>query len=76
MDILIDEIGKEISGAGLDTKVVGRIMNIYQKMPNSITRIIVRDLSEATGGNATGIGLADYTTPQGHEKIDFEATTR
>ncbi len=77
MDILlIDEIGKEISGAGLDTKVVGRIMNIYEKecQTPKITRIIVRDLSEATGGNATGIGLADYTTRRAAEKIDFEAT--
>ncbi len=74
--LLIDEIGKEISGAGLDTKVVGRIMNIYEKECETpkITRIIVRDLSEATGGNATGIGLADYTTRRAAEKIDFEAT--
>jgi hypothetical protein len=74
--LLIDEIGKEISGAGMDTKVVGRIMNIYEKECESpkITRIIVRDLSEATGGNATGIGLADYTTRRAVEKIDFQAT--
>ena len=74
--LLIDEIGKEISGVGLDTKVVGRIMNIYEKecQTPKITRIIVRDLSEATGGNATGIGLADYTTRRAAEKIDFEAT--
>jgi len=74
--LLIDEIGKEISGAGMDTKVVGRIMNIYEKECETpkITRIIVRDLSEATFGNATGIGLADYTTRRAAEKIDFEAT--
>ncbi len=74
--LLIDEIGKEISGAGLDTKVVGRIMNIYEKecQTPKITRIIVRDLSEASGGNATGIGLADYTTRRAAQKIDFEAT--
>lgn len=74
--LLIDEIGKEISGAGMDTKVIGRIMNVYEKECQSpkITRIVVRDLSEATGGNATGIGLADYTTRRAVEKIDFEAT--
>ncbi len=74
--LLIDEIGKEISGAGMDTKVVGRIMNIYERECETpkITRIIVRDLSETTGGNATGIGLADYTTRRAVEKIDFEAT--
>ena len=73
---LIDEIGKEISGTGMDTKVVGRIMNVYEKECESprITRIVVRDLSERSGGNATGIGLADYTTRRAVEKIDFKAT--
>jgi hypothetical protein len=77
LDILIiDQIGKEFSGAGMDTKVVGRIMNVYEKECESprITRIVVRDLSEASGGNATGIGLADYTTRRAVDKIDFEAT--
>lgn len=77
LDILIvDEIGKEISGAGMDTKVVGRIMNVYEKECETprITRIVVRDLSEATDGNATGIGLADYTTVRVAEKTDFFAT--
>ncbi len=74
--LLVDEIGKEISGAGFDTKVVGRIMNVYEKECETprITRIVVRDLSEATDGNATGIGLADYTTRRAVEKIDFTAT--
>ncbi|UCF94500.1 MAG: DUF362 domain-containing protein, partial [Desulfobacterales bacterium] len=73
--LLVDEIGKEISGAGLDTKVVGRIMNVYEKecAKPRITRIIVRDLSEATYGNAIGIGLADYTTRRVVDKIDFTA---
>ncbi|MFZ2447415.1 MAG: hypothetical protein WAW37_13750 [Syntrophobacteraceae bacterium] len=77
LDILvIDEIGKEISGSGMDTKVVGRIMNVYEKECETprITRIVVRDLSEATDGNATGIGLADYTTLRAAAKIDFNAT--
>ena len=77
LDILvIDEIGKEISGAGMDTKVVGRIMNVYEKECETprITRIVVRDLSEATDGNATGIGLADYTTVRAVAKTDFYAT--
>ena len=59
----------------MDTKVVGRIMNILKECETpKITRIIVRDLSETTSGNATGIGLADYTTRRAVEKIDFEAT--
>ncbi|HTY23259.1 MAG TPA: hypothetical protein VMC85_09025, partial [Desulfomonilaceae bacterium] len=60
----------------MDTKVVGRIMNIYEEECETprITRIVVRDLSEATDGNATGIGLADYTTTRAVEKTDFYAT--
>ena len=76
LDILIvDEIGKEISGTGVDTKVIGRIMNIYEKDCDTprITRVIIRDLSEKTAGNAIGIGLADFTTRKAFEKIDFKA---
>ncbi len=74
--LIIDEIGKEISGAGMDTKVVGRIMNVYEKECETprITRIVVRDLSDATDGNATGIGLADYITLRAAQKTDFFAT--
>lgn len=76
MDVLlVDEIGKEISGTGVDTKVVGRIMNIYEKECETprITRIVIRDLTEKTAGNAVGIGLADFITKRAFDKIDFEA---
>ena len=51
-------------------------MNVYEKECETprITRIVVRDLSEATDGNATGIGLADYTTLRAADKTDFHAT--
>jgi len=73
--LLVDEIGKEISGAGMDTKVIGRIMNVYEKECEKpkITRIVVRDLSDATDGNGIGIGLADYTTRRAVDKMDFHA---
>jgi hypothetical protein len=74
--LIVDQIGKEISGTGADTKVVGRIMNIYEaevEKPH-ITRIVIRDLSQHTAGNAIGLGLADFTTRRAVEKIDFEAT--
>ena len=76
LDILIvDEIGKEISGTGVDTKVIGRIMNIYERDCETprITRVIIRDLTEKTAGNAIGIGLADFTTQRAFNKIDFQA---
>jgi hypothetical protein len=74
--LIIDEIGKEISGTGADTKVVGRIMNIYEKEAKSpkITRIVIRDLSEKTDGNAIGLGLADYTTKRAVDKINYDTT--
>lgn len=74
--LIVDEIGKNVSGAGMDTKVIGRIMNIYEEELTSphITRIVVRDLTPETAGNAIGIGLADYTTQRLVDKIDFQVT--
>ena len=74
--LLVDEIGKNICGAGFDTKVIGRIRNIYEKECERprITRIVLRDLSEKTGGNATGVGLADFIHRRVVEKMDPEMT--
>jgi hypothetical protein len=72
--LLVDEIGKEISGTGVDTKVVGRIMNTYEEECDTprITRIIIRDLTPQTAGNAVGIGLADFTTQRVIDQIDLQ----
>ena len=74
--LLVDEIGKDISGAGFDTKVIGRIRNIYEKECEwpRITRIVLRDLSKKTGGNAIGLGLADFIHRRVAEKMDPEMT--
>jgi hypothetical protein len=74
--LIVDECGKEISGTGMDTKVLGRIMNIYEEELNhpKITRVVLRDLTEKTHGNAIGIGLADFVTRKVVEKIDYRAT--
>jgi hypothetical protein len=77
VDILIvDRIGKDISGSGMDTKVIGRVMNVFGVEPQGprISRIFVRDLTPATNGNALGIGLADFTTRRLADQIDWEAT--
>jgi hypothetical protein len=77
MDILIvDEMGKNISGAGMDTNVIGRNLFIGGTKSNKpkITRIFVRDLTEESHGNATGIGMADYTTNRLVDKIDHTST--
>lgn len=74
--LLVDEIGKDISGAGFDTKVIGRIRNIYERECERprITRIVLRDLSRKTGGNAIGLGLADVVHRRVVEKMDRDMT--
>jgi hypothetical protein len=74
--LLVDQLGKNISGAGFDTKVIGRIMNIYEEdlVSPRITRIVLRDLTPETYGNAIGIGLADFTTQRCVDKIDIDVT--
>ena len=74
--LIIDEMGKEISGEGIDPNVVGRDVISYgakREWPK-ITRIFVRDLTEATEGSAVGIGQADFTTQRLVDKIDFQST--
>lgn len=67
--LIVDEIGKEISGTGMDTNVIGRgVLGYVASLQPSggtephISRIFVRNLTSATNGNAIGIGLADFTT--------------
>jgi hypothetical protein len=78
LDILIlDEIGKNISGAGMDTKVVNRSVNggynPWNMAPN-IERLFVRDLSELTYNSAVGLGMADIVTDRLVNRIDWEPT--
>lgn len=73
--LIIDEMGKEISGEGIDPNVVGRDVILYgaeRPLPR-ITRIFVRDLTEASEGSAVGISQADFTTRRLVDKIDFHA---
>jgi len=78
LDILIvDEIGKNISGAGMDTKVINRgVQGQYNPWLNTprIERIFVRDLGNLTYGNAVGIGLADVIADRILPKIDWKPT--
>ncbi|MEM2893918.1 MAG: lactate racemase domain-containing protein [Candidatus Bathyarchaeia archaeon] len=74
--LIVDEIGKNISGTGMDTNVIGRFWLPGEAEPRAprIRRIVVLDLSEETHGNAIGIGLADFTTQRAFSKIDFHET--
>ena len=74
--LIVDWTGKNISGTGMDSNVIGRMMQNFEPEPAkpAILRIFVRDLTEESDGNATGIGLADFTTTRLVEKIDRHAT--
>jgi hypothetical protein len=77
-DILIlDEIGKNISGAGMDTKVVNRsVFGEYNPWPDTprFERLFVRDLSELTYNSGVGLGMADVVTNRLVDRIDWEPT--
>ena len=74
--LIVDEMGKDISGAGLDPNVIGRALGPWQVKRDRprITRIFVRDLTPASEGNACGLGFVDVTTPRLIEKVDLEVT--
>jgi hypothetical protein len=74
--LIVEEMGKNISGTGMDTKVIGRIMNIIEPPPTHprILRIYVRDLHDDSYGNAMGVGLADFVSKRLVDKIDPTAT--
>ena len=75
--LIVDEIGKTISGTGMDTKVVNRSVeghfNCYPGLP-VITRIFLRDLSDHNDGNATGMGMADIVSDRLLAKVNWHAT--
>ena len=74
--LIVDEMGKDISGVGIDPNVTGRNRDILAGFPHPthIKRLFVRDLTEKSKGNATGIGLADITTKRLVDKINRSAT--
>jgi hypothetical protein len=78
LDVLIlDEIGKNISGAGMDTKVVNRsVQGEYNPWPNTprFERLFVRDLSELTYNSGVGLGMADVVTDRLVNRINWEPT--
>jgi hypothetical protein len=74
--LIVDEMGKDISGTGMDQNVIARTVIPYHQVPSKpkINRIFVRDLSAGSEGNATAIGNADFTTKRLVDKIDHPAT--
>ena len=74
--LVVEEIGKNISGVGMDTNVTGRFWMPGEHDPRAPTvkKLAVLDLTEETHGNVIGIGLADLTTRRAFEKIDYHQT--
>jgi hypothetical protein len=77
LDVLIvDRMGKNISGCGLDTNIIGRMRIAGQPEPGAprIRSLMVCDLTEESHGNAAGMGLADVITERLRTKMDHAAT--
>ncbi|HBB17906.1 MAG TPA: [Fe-S]-binding protein [Syntrophus sp. (in: bacteria)] len=74
--LIIDEMGKDISGTGIDPNVTGRNRDILGVFPHPVNakRLFVRDLTPSSDGNANGIGFADLTTKRLVDKIDRVST--
>lgn len=74
--LIVQEMGKNFSGTGMDTNIIGRarIHGVPEPEKPSVKRIAVLDLSEESHGNATGVGMADFVTQKLVNKIDRQAT--
>jgi len=72
--LIVDCMGKEFSGTGMDPNITGRAQTPYVKTNYSATRMVVLELSEKSRGNSTGVGLADVCTRRLFNSIDLEST--
>lgn len=72
--LIIGEMGKDISGTGMDTNVIGKYRRNWGEAIPNYRCIVVLDLTDASHGNATGVGFADIITQQLYDKIDLDAT--
>jgi len=75
LDVLvIDRIGKNISGDGMDPNITGRYPTPYARGGPRVNKMVVLDLTPETGGNANGVGTADFTTQRLVDRMDKTAT--
>ncbi len=72
--IIVDEMGKDVSGAGMDPNVVGFWRREGGERKPNYNNLVVLDITPASHGNATGIGMADVTTTRVMQMVDLEAT--
>jgi len=72
--LIVERIGKNYSGTGLDPNVIGMHRRIGGAPEREIRRIVALDLSDESHGNANGVGMADIVTARLRDKIDWHAT--
>jgi len=74
--LIVDRMGKNISGTGMDTHTIGRLRTVGSARPTKprVRRVFVRELTPESEGNAIGIGLADFTTDRLVARMDYAAT--
>ena len=70
--LIVKEIGKNISGTGMDTNIIGRFHT--KSASGGPNKLAILDLTEKSFGNANGIGLADFATKKLYNKINFDYT--
>lgn len=70
--LIVDELGKDISGDGMDPNITGNFATPYATGGPDIKRTVVLGLTEKTHGNANGIGMADMTTKAVVDEIIWE----
>jgi hypothetical protein len=72
--LVIDQIGKDISGDGMDPNITGRYPTKYATGGPEVVKMVVLDLTERSHGNANGMGTADFTTQRLVNKTNFKMT--
>lgn len=72
--LVIDEIGKNISGDGMDPNITGRYPTPYASGGPDVNKMVVLDVTPQSEGNANGVGTADFTTQRLVDKMDLEGT--
>jgi hypothetical protein len=80
--LIVDRMGKNLSGSGMDPNVIGRSVHGYSSLLKdrindspAVRRLLVRSLTPESHGNATGLGMADFTTRRMVESMDRRITT-
>ncbi|MCG8540005.1 MAG: nickel-dependent lactate racemase [Clostridia bacterium] len=72
--LLVDEMGKNITGSGIDTNVIGRYHTAYGSGGPTITKMVALDLTEQSQGNANGMGIVDFISQRFYDKIKLDQT--